>query len=109
MAFWQLCNARGKNKQHHQHQKIKLYLFYKKTKDSFLHLIKIFILFVFEQTTLPALQNQHIYVLHCFLELLGAIPPTGYLLPKAPTLTITFCFSLKLEQMWQGREGDKLK
>lgn len=36
-------------------------------------------------------------------------PPTGYLLAKAPTLTITFCFSLKLEQMWQGREEYKLK
>lgn len=88
-------------------KKIKLYLFYKKTKDSFLHLIKISILFVFEQTTHPA-QNQHIYVLHCFPELLGPTPPTGYLLAKAPTLTITFCFNLKLEQMWQGREKDKL-
>lgn len=55
-------------------KKIKLYLFYKKTKNSFLHLIEISILFVFEQTTLPT-QNQHIYVLHCFPELLDAVPP----------------------------------
>lgn len=60
MAFWQLCNTRGKNKNINNNKKIKLYLFYKKTKDSFLHLIKISILFVFEPTTPSALQNQHI-------------------------------------------------
>lgn len=56
MAFWQLHNAGGKNK------KIKLYLFYKKTKDSFLHLIKISILLVFEENN-PSLlcKNQHMH------------------------------------------------
>lgn len=53
MAFLQLHNARGKNteKLQPQNQTIKqknpkLYLFYKPTKDSFLHLIKISILCV---------------------------------------------------------------
>ena len=88
-AFWQL---QGKNK------KIQLYLFYKKAKDSFLHLIKISILFVFEQTTLPcSAKSTHLcWALHCFLKLLDAVPPTGYSLAEASTLTITFCFSLKV-------------
>ena len=79
-------------------KKIKLYLFYKKTKDSFLHLIKISILFVFEQTTLPcSAKSTHLCsVLHCFLELLGAVPPIWHLPAETPTLTITFYFSLKI-------------
>lgn len=92
MAFWQLCNARGKNK------KIQLYLFYKKTKDCFLHLVKISILFVFEQTTLPcSAKSTHLCrLLHRFLELPGAVPIIWHSLAKAPTLTITSHFSLKV-------------
>lgn len=102
MAFWQLCNARGKNK---QTKNTKLYLFYKKTQDSFLHLIKISILFFFEQTTLPcsAKPTHFSEDLHGLLELLGALPPTGYLAAKAPTLTITFCLKVTADVAGKGR------
>lgn len=94
--------------------KIKLYLFYKKTKDSFLHLIKISILLAFEHTTLPcSAKSTHLcWVLLCCLELLGVVPLIWHSLAEVWTLTIIFCCSLKVtanmavKRRWQTELSD---